>query len=201
MIRNLKTLGLAVVAVLATSAMVVSMASAAEYHSANAPTTITGSQYSTNAFHVPGAGTLECTTATLHGSLSTTTATELTVHPTYSGCKAFGFATTHVTTIFCDYTFTQPYALQWSEMHVVCSDANLIRITPTVFGGSVCTVTIGSQSPTGYVQFINEGSNVRAIWNMTSVSHSAGCGASAASDGTYTGSVLMQGSNGTISVW
>jgi hypothetical protein len=212
MIRNLKTLGMAVVAVLAMSAMVASAASAAnEFHSAGAPTTITGSQVGTNAFHVPGAGTVECTTATFHSSQSTTTTNELTVHPTYSGCKAFGFATTDVVTTGCDYTFTTPTATPTdyhTPTHVVCYTTpgpphvqHTIKITPTVFGGSVCTVTVGSQSPSGTVDLKNEaGGKVLATSTVTGISHSAGCGAEAKADGTYTGSVLLQGSAGAISV-
>jgi hypothetical protein len=202
MIRNFKTLGLAVVAVLAMSAMVASAASAAEFHSAGEPTTITGSQNTTNAFHVPGAGTVECTTATFHSVQPKTTAAELTVHPTYSGCKAFGFANTHVTTTGCDYTFTEPNASTQSVTHVVCSGTNLITITPTVFSSSVCTVTVGTQSPSGNVSFKNEaGGKVLVTSNVTNISHSAGCGATAgAKDGTYTGTVLTQGDKGAISV-
>jgi hypothetical protein len=201
MSRNLKTLGLAVVAVLAMNVMVASVASAAnEFHSAGAPATITGSQKSTNAFHVPGAGTVHCTSATFHSTMSNTTATELTVHPTYSGCTAFGFANAHVSTTGCDYTITQPSSLK-SAMHVVCSGANLIRITPT-FLTSVCTVTVGSQSPAGNVSFKNEaGGKVLVTSNVTGISHSAGCAATAgAKDGTYTGTVLTQGDKGAISV-
>jgi hypothetical protein len=182
------------------SAMVASAASAAnEFHSAGTPTTISGSQTSTNAFHVPGAGTVECTTATFHGTQTGTTATELTIHPTYGGCKAFGFATTDVTTTNCNYTFTQPSSLK-SVTHVACAAGSSIRITPTVFGGSVCTVTVGSHTPAGNVSFTNEAGKVKVTSNVTNITHSAGCGASAASDGTYTGTVTVSGDKGAISV-
>jgi hypothetical protein len=201
MIRNLKTLGLVVVAVLVMSAMVASAASAAnEFHSTGAPTTITGSQVSTNVFHIPGAGTWECTTATFHGTQTGTTITEWTIHPVWSGCKLFGFSTTDMSTTGCDYTITQPSSLK-SVTHIACSGTNLIKATPTVFGGSVCTLTLGSQSPSGVVDFKNEaGGKIFVTWTITGISHSAGCGASAASDGTYTGTFLVSGDKGAISV-
>jgi hypothetical protein len=219
MIRNLKTLGLAVVAVLAMNVMVVSVASAAnEFHSAGTPTTISGLHKSTTALHIPGAGTWECTTTAFHGVQTGTTAKELTIHPTYSGCKAFGFSTTDVSTTGCDYTLTQPSSLK-SVTHVVCQTTagpphvqHLVRITPTVFGGSVCTVTFGSQSPTGNVSFINnptfgsgethvvENGRVLVTSNVTGLKHSAGCGAEAKADATFTGSVLLAGDKGAISV-
>jgi hypothetical protein len=200
MIRNLKTLGLTLIAALAMCATIASAASAAEFHSAAAPTTISGSQSTTNSFHVPGAGSWECTNATFHSSQASTTANELTVHPEWSGCKSFGFATMDIITTGCNFTFTQPNASTQSVTHIVCS-GNPIRITPTVFGGSVCTITYGSQSPSGAVDFKNEaGGKVLLTWTITGISHSAGCGASSASDGVYTGSVLLSGSSGAISV-
>ena len=187
------------VLVLAMSASVASVASAAEYHSAGAPTTITGSQSSTNAFHVPGAGTVECTTATFHSAQATTTTKELTVHPTYGGCKAFGFANTHINTAPCNYTFTEPSGGK-AAVHVACSGGS-ISITPTFLGSSVCTMTVGSQTTGGNVDLANQaGGKVLVTSTVTNIAHSAGCGASAAADGTYTGSVLTQGSAGAISV-
>jgi hypothetical protein len=202
MIYNLKTLGLALIAVLAMSAMVASAASAAnEFHSAGAPTTITGSQASTNAIHVPGAGTMECSATTSHTSQSTTTALEWTVHLHFGPCKAFGFATTDVITTGCDLTFTVPWNIFRSKIHHVCSGLSLFKITPTVFGGSVCTVTMGSQSPGGDVSFKNEaGGKILVTSNVTGISHSAGCGAEAKADASWTGTILMQGSAGAISV-
>jgi hypothetical protein len=216
MAHSLKALGPVVIAVLAMNVMVASVASAAnEFHSAGAPTTITGSHKSITAFHFPGAGSWECTTATFHSSQSATTTQDLTMHPTYSGCKLFGFSTVDTITTGCDYTFTQPSSSK-SAMHIVCASGTLIRITPTVFGGSVCTITFGSQSPAGVVDFTNNpkikekvGENevvvehpgkVLATWTVTGISHSAGCGAEAKADATYTGTILLQGDKGAISV-
>jgi hypothetical protein len=199
MIRSIKILGLC----LAVSALIApATASAVEYHSATGPT-ISGSQVGANAFHVPGAGTVECLTATFHNAPPATTAEELTIHPTYSGCKAFGFAITEVITTGCDYTLTKPAGgptTFTAAMHLACSAGNSIRITPTVFGGSVCTVTVGSQSPSGSVDLANEAGKVLVTSTLSGISHSAGCGAEPKADGIYTGSVLAQGRAGAISV-
>src|SRR5262245_37092010 len=104
MILNLKVLGLALVAMLAIGA---TSASAAECHSETASTTIPGSQVSTGTFGTDS-GTIHCTTATVSGSASGATTSNVVVAPTYSGCKSTGFIEANVTvdTNGCDYNIT-----------------------------------------------------------------------------------------------
>jgi hypothetical protein len=204
MTRNLKALGMALIAVFAMSAVAVSSAAAAEYHSSATPTTLSGTQVATNKFHVPGAGTVECSGANFPGTVTGKTVKEIRVTPEYSGCVAFGFATTDVITKECHFLFTEPTAagaIFQASVHVECTGTNKIKVTPTFFGASVCTVEIGSQTPSGVVDFENKESesHVLVTSTTTKISHTAGCGASAAADGEYTGSVTEKG--GANKIW
>jgi hypothetical protein len=200
MIRNFKALGLALVAVFAMSSLVASAAQAEQsYRSSASPTTLSGSQVAQNKFHVPGAGTVECSGANFKGTVVGTAVSTIEVHPEYSGCVAFGFATTHITTTGCNYKFATPIKNQATNQ-VICSGTSKIKITPTFFGSSVCTVEVGSQTPSGVVDLANNAgkTDVLVTSTVTKISHTAGCGASAAADGEYTGSVTEVGTN---SIW
>lgn len=199
--RNSKALGLALVAVFAMSALVASAAQAQQsYRSSASPTTLSGSQVTKNVFHVPGAGTVECSTATFAGTQTGTAVSDVTITPTYSGCVAFGFSSTHINMNGCQYTFTTPSNFK-ATSDVICPGSNKIQITPTFFGSSVCTVQVGAQTPSGVVDLENKESesHVLVTATVTGIAHSAGCGASAASDGEYTGSVTEKG--GANKVW
>jgi hypothetical protein len=92
MIRNLKTLGLTLVAITALSAAMAAVASAApkltpvpeEY-----PVTVKGSQTVTTVLELEGTRPTECTTLTVEGTLSSKAeaeTSELALTPTFSGC-------------------------------------------------------------------------------------------------------------------
>jgi hypothetical protein len=203
MIRNFKTLGLALVAVFAISAVAASAASAVEYHASAEPTSLSGTQVAANVFHVPGAGSVSCTEANFTGTISPKTVQTLKVHPTYGGCSAFGF-TAHITTTGCDFEFTQPTGggpVYSATVHVVCGGTSKIKITPTFFGSSVCTIEVGSQTPAGGVDIENKEteSHVLVTSTTTGINHTAGCGAAAGSNGEYTGSVTEKG--GANKIW
>jgi hypothetical protein len=172
----------------------VQAASAAEYHTSPAPAQLYGWFLESSSFHIPGAGTVECSPGFINGYQSTLTTSEITLHPTYGLCKAFGFANTDVSTFTCDYTLTEPSKAFQASMHIVCGSGHSIEITPTVFGSSACTVTIGSQSPSGTMDIKNNGSlyEIDLTSTVTKIKHSAGCGASAASDATLTGSMRLR---------
>ena len=105
MIRNLKILGLGLVAVLAMNALVASAASANKAYWFNSDTNnadwtkLSGAQGpmpDTWIFHI-GIGT--CTTVTYSGSTSATTTSTITLAPTYAGCTLKplpGTATIHM---------------------------------------------------------------------------------------------------------
>lgn len=149
MTRKFKTLGLTLVAVLALSAMVASAASAAgQYTAASYPTSGTGHSPAGNDVFKTEGGTVECT-ATFAATLNAPTS-KLTVVPTYTGCKAFGFAAATVEMDECDYTFETPAKTATSHLWtapvaVDCPAGKEI----TVIAGN-CEIRIPAQTPGGH---------------------------------------------------
>lgn len=161
MIRNYKAFGLALVAMLALGAFVAQAASAkpltVEGVATGTTIHITADQETAHKFTTPN-GSVSCTTASFDATKATETAagaiSELTVAPTYTGCTAFGFASAHVAVNGCTYTLTTPTSIgvgvvTWhpSQIHIDCP-TKPIEITPTSFGVSVCTQSVGAQTPT-----------------------------------------------------
>ncbi|HWL49356.1 MAG TPA: hypothetical protein VNT92_05720 [Acidimicrobiia bacterium] len=190
MIRNLKALGLAVVAVFAMSALTASaaMAGTTSFHSNADHTTITGEQEGTNTFSV-NAGTIHCSTATFSGTSSATTTQEITIAPSYSGCKitAITLETVEATVDMngCHYLLTSS-----GQVHVTCPSAP-IRVT-----SPICTVTVHPQTVNS-VDYTNTGSGTTTATTVESTAssikytQSAICpgGGGEASNGVYAGSV------------
>ena len=92
MARNLKLLGLAVVAVMALSVMEAQAAFAAPHYfseSSSGNTLLEGSQKTTNEFKAE-TGITKCTGATFNGTQTSNLVESITIHPTYTGCKLAG---------------------------------------------------------------------------------------------------------------
>jgi hypothetical protein len=206
MTRNLKVLGLALVAALAMSALAASAASATySFGAPNAPTDGTGSQIGTNIF-TTGAGTVECTSATFSGTQGSESSSDVTISPHYTGCTAFTIVGTHVKMNGCTYTFTTPTVdlgggeFTGESPHVICTGENQIEITPTGFFGSICTVKIPGQTPTsGHVIYKNEGEGTTRVVKVTATvggihfTSSGGICGSSGTNGSYEGSVTLRG--------
>jgi len=166
MIRNLKGIGLALIAVFALTALVSSAAQAEVTFTAGAnPAVLTGEQIKTSehtdhTFTV-GSRVITCESAIFEGT-SATPAKSLTIEPTYSLCTATGGLPATVTMNECDYVFNQPVfnagagdytgtvnlkcpAGKRVEVHIYSSAANHAA------GSSICTVTV--------LPFENLGSN------------------------------------------
>jgi hypothetical protein len=148
--RNLKTLGLALAAVFAFSAVAASAASAHYVFTPGAnPAVITGSQIggkAENFFEITSRGTkVACTGASYIGTTEGSEPTEVKVHPTYTGCEAFGIAAT-VDTAGCDYLLTGETDLEeHGKVHVICNAGAMIKITiPSIS----CTLKVHEQTPT-----------------------------------------------------
>jgi hypothetical protein len=198
--RNLKILGLAFVAVLAMSAVASASASAAQFMSeGNVSGSITADQEAGNnhVFSVDGTE-VKCTTAhfATMGLIASPTE-QITVHPEYSGCTAFGFVGAEVNTSGCD------YVLHASGSIDVVQGAS----TPTCNGISVhaatCTVVVGTQNGLSSVSYENlANGTVRIKANVTGIKVNktedgflcplSGTGAGT---GTYTGNTLAEGKN------
>ena len=206
MIRNFKALGLALVAVFAMSAVVASAASASEFTSAKYPVTISGSQSTTHKF-TAGSTSVTCETATFAGEASAASST-VTIHPTYSGCTAFGFVGATVTTTGCDYLFHSGAEVSSEKfdgtVDVVCGEGKSITIV-----ASTCALEIKGQTGLSTVSFQNAaegkvtvGANVSSIAYTTTkdgfLCPLAGTGNF--TNGGYTGDTSVSGNNGAVSV-
>jgi hypothetical protein len=203
MIRSLKVMGLALIAVLALTAIEVAAASAAEFESEATETFIHGEQETKNVLTV-NSRTVECKVATFDGTQVGRTATTLEVHPVYEECMAFGLPAT-VTTTGCDYRLNQPgisaEGPTSGTMNVVCTSGDAITIN---VNEGTCSVTVGSQGgSTGLVGigYTNSSSSPKTIdlsYSVTAVAANVSgsvldCGTNGARAATYTGTALATG--------
>ncbi|HST68759.1 MAG TPA: hypothetical protein VLI94_03765 [Solirubrobacterales bacterium] len=153
MIRKFKTLGLALVAVLALSAVVASAAMAeGEYTAGSYPASGTAHSAAKNDVFTTSGGTVECTSS--FAATLSEPSNHLTVVPTYTNCVAFGFAHATVTMDGCDYTFETPVNTgtdKWNApVEVVCPDTAGGRDEITITAGN-CEVRVPTQTPSGHV--------------------------------------------------
>ncbi len=204
MSRNLKVLGLALVAVLALTALVGSTAQANEngkFTAATYPSTSSGIDTGTHEFTAAG-GSVKCSHGTFSGTSSEASTTQ-TITPVYEECTAFGFVGATVTMNGCDYMFhltgTGAGGSYNGNVDIVCPTGKEI----TVDAGP-CTIHIPGQNGLGAVTFTNATSGgISDIVNHANVSGIKGslvknnflCFFTAGpfTNGTYTGSTTITG--------
>jgi hypothetical protein len=213
MTRNLKVLGLALVAALAMSAVAASAASAVQHTvvtTAN-PTYFTGNQATQNIFSTP-AGEVKCNTTLFTGSITGTSNSSVETTPTYSGCEHSLVGAAPVKNEGCKYLLTGNTTEAGHEghgvVHVVCGAGKHITIELSgVFGLVNCNLTIGSQTPTkGGVNYTQQGSGTthdilvtatveEIAYTKVPKSGGSGCGLVGGNghDGKYFGSVTVKG--------
>jgi hypothetical protein len=213
MIRTLKSLGLAFIAVLAINAIGASAAQAAPEFTCSAYScTATGSNTKgSEAFTLDGTSVLcdshflvEARAATgtdIHGPTGS-----VTVTPTYTNCEAFGFLSADVTMEGCDYVFhaTERVSAGVYNNHVdvVCPTGKSIKIE-----AGTCVAEVKAQTNRTTVKTTNVGGSITAEPN-TSVSTTVttdGFGCPLAGTGTrnatYHGHVILSRvGGGTVEV-
>jgi hypothetical protein len=171
MIRNLKALGLALVAVFAMSVVVASAASASEFTGLNGKGaheggTFSGTQTATHLFNATGSsefGQVTCETATFAGTSANGTDTNPTVTPTYEKCHVVLGSTkfpVDVRTNGCTYKFSITGGSEdkfTGTAAVECPTASPIEVEVTTAGGGTkkCLDTIGPQSGLNNVTYEN----------------------------------------------
>lgn len=210
MSRNLKVLGLTLVAALAMSAVVASAASATAFNfkAEKVPTLLTGKQHAGNDVFVTDAGKVECNEATYVGEQKTTPTTEVTVTPTYTGCTAFGFVNVPIDVNGCSYKFTAKTIEAGNfegEVDILCPAGKSIEVT-----APGCTVTVGAQNNLKKITYTNLGAGATrevtvdvAATGIKYEEHNKGifptCAANTVpkANGTYTGAGLVTGENPT----
>lgn len=155
MIRNIKALSLALVAVFAMSAVAAAGASAAEFTAETSPVSVTAEQTAgaQHVFSVDGTE-VKCTTAKFAtaGTVEAP-ATSITVHPTYAGCTAFGFLEASVKTTGCDYKLFAA-----GGINVVCEGSNQI-----VISAASCEAKVPAQEIASGLSYVNEGGSPSTV--------------------------------------
>ncbi|HYJ21911.1 MAG TPA: hypothetical protein VEW07_07810 [Solirubrobacterales bacterium] len=210
MIRNLKALGLALIAVFAMSAIAASAASANEFHSSQENTQLTGKTTENHKFlYETGGNIVECTGGTFNGTiLGKKTTKEVTVSPVYTGCTvpAVFNSPVHIDFTGCTYRFTINAAENKGPAHLICPAGAKIDITVTIPLLADCTLTVGPQTPAGTTDYSNEGTTPkRSVVVQPTQTGIVGsrdgnslCGEATSTTGTYTGKATVEGEkNGT----
>jgi hypothetical protein len=225
MIRNLKALGLALVAVFAMSAMAASAAQAvtddAQVTVETFPAIFDGTQNGVQVFNREGR-TMTCTTAEFHSEVqSTDSKTTITVKPTYSGCHSniplIGTLPMTVTMNGCDYllhltkdtpsgTFTADTTIvcplnKEIEVHIYQNHANHTSNT------SLCTMKFPAQTPGGTIDLTNKAAGgttpknwIEADINLAGITSTVTpanvvCGLNHDATGSLTGNATLKGTN------
>jgi hypothetical protein len=153
MIRNLKVLGLALVVVLAMSAMVASAASASSYTASSYSATTTGSNTAGKETLTTVGGTVQCDSH-FQGTLASANST-LTITPKYTNCVAFGFLNATVDFMGCDYLFhsgpAQGGGVYFHTVDIVCPEGS----GPITITAGTCKVDIPAQTGLAMVKTTN----------------------------------------------
>jgi hypothetical protein len=204
--RRLKALGLALLAVSAVCALTASAASAKQIHSnaTSGTTYITGVQSGTNEFDLANKTPIKCTSAIFDASYAGTTASELTVTPTYTGCTAAG-QKAEVKTTGCTYTITTPTEVSVdffdAKAHLTCGAKSIEIIVPT----AGCSVFIAAQTAGGEIDFTNVTSgsanqdDITLQWTVTALYTTVGGGiCGLAGEGVLTGKVTVKAYNSAL---
>lgn len=220
MARNIRKLGLVLIAVFALGAVAAQAASAATEHTFNSEigNTVLTADNSGLGEHVLSVTTkggtklsVSCTTVLFSGNQVTKTADEINLHPTFGkknakgeagSCKLAGITVT-VTTTGCNFTFDSDTSgtPENATTSIVCEAGKVI--TSTAAG---CTISIGSQGPLHGVSYTGEGSGasrtIKVAASVKGIAWSAKgalCGliglgnGETGTNGEYTGTALTKG--------
>ncbi len=153
--RKSKTLGLAVFAPLAISAVATSPAQAGlgELHIGAAPGVLTAQAQTEQHVLTLGANVIKCTNATFEGRTTAKTVSEWTVTPTFSGCKS-GKSVAHIQMNGCKYTFTGGSSSMTANIDIAgCTKNKVMEIEVT--SEKKCVITVGEQTAISHVTFEN----------------------------------------------
>jgi hypothetical protein len=202
--KHLKTLGLAILALVAVSALSgVASASAAEFHATEKGVAISGEQATSHKFTITGSS-VTCTTAKFTGTTEATASTTQKVHPAYEGCTAFGFAGAIVNTTGCQYNFhTQTGTVDLES----CTNGGITIEVNAGLGKCVTKVqnqtgingqswATGGSSPSRDITATSSANNIAA----ETTTSTGLCPLTVGKDtgGTYTGTTTMKAASGEI---
>ena len=206
MIRNFKVMAGALVGSLLVAAFTASGASASTIKSQNYPVSIEGSQSTTHKF-TAGSTSITCENVTFQGS-ALAASSAVTLHPTVSGCTAFGFVNVTITTTGCDIVVHSAAEVSSEKfdgtVDVVCESGKAI----TVVAGP-CSVEFKAQEGLNTISFQNTaGGQLTVGANVSGIAYTVTkdgflcplAGTGNFTNGGYTGDTAVFGNNGTLSV-
>jgi hypothetical protein len=196
--RSIKTFSLAVVAVVAFSAVAAAGASAEEFVASKAGK-LSGKAVNTQEFKTGTGATATCTEVKPGGEIVSLKTTELAPTFAYSGCRISGIGSASVG--LADFTFILPFlgtilddiAFKASVLGVKCT----FQVDDQTFGGS-----------SGEGRYINKSGKIEIEMKVTKLADEvtesnskALCGeAGEKKEGTYTGDVELELEGGTLEV-
>jgi len=206
--HRLRTFQLVLVGIFAVSAIATPVAHGTPFMSNGEqyPTTIAGIQATGNvlALHTvdPNNDEVKCSTATFSGK-AVAASSEVTVHPTYGGCKAFGL-NANVLTEGCDYAIQTG---EWSEeaessegtLGFSCSEGKFIKITT-----ATCEVQVKGQTALEAIELatiLGPPADVEVTSSISGIAYQVtkdgiGCpltGLESRTDGAHEGTATLQG--------
>lgn len=198
MIRSLKILGPAVLAVLAMATAGAAPASAALFHSEVEDTTIEGTQASAHIFQF-GEILITCDGGTLKGTQPVKTTESLTLTPSYTGCHmVIGGATISVTPKFngCDFR-----VFAGGSANLECPPGKILE-----FSSTYCTWKLGSQTVKS-AAYDNNGKHLDVTWALGGLTYTYAsllCGSGAKNNGAFQGTTTLQGKSSKgepVKIW
>ncbi len=211
--RKIKALGLAFIAVVAMSAISASAAQATpKFECSEYPCTATGASSVGAEKFTTEAGTVECNSHFLVEEFEksediTEPVSTVTVTPTYTNCKAFGFLSATVSVESCDYVFhaTEKVETKVYKHHVdvVCPTGQSIKIV-----ASTCKAEVPGKAGLTTVKTTNVGETVTVQPEVTNIpltvtQDGIGCpfNGTGAKTGAYHGDVtISRVGGGSVSV-
>ncbi len=216
MIRNLKALGLALVAVFAISAMAASAAqaeSAAGFWAESGAVKIDTLADSSVQEYVNGLGTLTCTTPTGYAEVEEEESTELTAHEVgFDKCEVDGpfgikFPATVITGSDCHFTFTAGTYTAASDdshgsVHICAQTINVysdaahenLYCQSHVAAQTVSGVTFTNTTTEGVMAVTIDANGLKVAETVTDFNN-LGCNNHVSDNATYTGTVWAKATN------
>jgi hypothetical protein len=206
MTRNLKIMGVALIAAFALGAVAASAASAEsfDFYSEVQHTDLAGSGEGTSKFAF-SAGTVTCSTAKYEGTMSSEESTSLTLAPLFEGCTVDPTGTASVSMNGCQFVLTastKEESTYKAGLDITCGEGKTISIVVKVAGVTKCTIEIPAQSlSTVTVSEVSEG-DLKAVaaveglkYSQTTGSGSGACTkAENNTNGVYEGVAKIGGS-------
>lgn len=197
---KLKTLGLAIVAALALTAVMASAAQAQFTSASSGTTTLSGALIgNTHISGGSGTGSITCEVTGYHGTMSGSSAATITLKPSYGPTctDAFG-RVVHVVKNTLEYHF------------LTGASKGLMTVTGslelTVTGSTHCTITINGHQTSNGKSYTNNANGTITISSNSSIAvgiHGGffACGTSATTGtGSYKNAILLSGTSGGSSV-